>query len=123
MVIEDLSPCEHRRRFVLLDLYEQLDAVNRYIAGWSVYSIADWLWLYGEIRGPHYQVIGWSSGGQGTVHPLHVEVDAPYKFVPYVCWHDLYVYAFRVTQNGVISVTFISKSEMSKRRKIGQNLS
>ena len=50
MRFEDLSLCEHRSRFVLIDLYQQQDAVRKYTSGWSKEAIVEWLRLFGEVK-------------------------------------------------------------------------
>jgi hypothetical protein len=55
-MINGLSPCEHRSRFVLIDLGVQIRAVQSYTAGWSPDKILSWLLIYGTVHSE------WKSG-------------------------------------------------------------
>jgi hypothetical protein len=123
---QPLTPCQHRHRFVLVDLFGQLDAVNRYVRGWSVQSIAEWLWLYGEIRGIFYpgfymdQFIDETDELYQRVLPSDIKHDLQYRFVPHQRLHDIYVYPFRITAKGRIEIGTESKRVMMIRAKLGQ---
>ena len=48
-MIRGLTPCEYVRRFMLVNLTFQIEAVRRYTEGWSRESVLAWLAIYGTV--------------------------------------------------------------------------
>lgn len=74
MKIRGLTPCEHRRRFVLIDLRTQIYAVQRHTTGWHMTEVIDWLWLYGSVFNGFHQHVSF-------IDSKHVTINQNYAFV------------------------------------------
>ena len=85
--------------FVLIDLFSQYDAVYRYIEGWSIDEIFDWVAQYGDIVG--IKVLPELVVGD----PSKFEIDdesVRYNFMPHCC---LYMISRFQIQNGKFQIS------------------
>lgn len=110
-MIARLSLCEHRRRFVLIDLYQQYESVKAYTHGWGKEAIADWLQIYGGI----FEIATVAGFGyQDRIKTLKFEPDDYYVFVPHATTHPLYRWGFRFDENGELEVNALSMWQRSQ---------